>query len=86
MTSTRAARNSTPAVNVHNENPSLVALGKLTYTNPRATHKPTNQRNPAQPSNPARPSPAHGTPELTNPRTSPAAEPSPVHPPPRISP
>ena len=28
MTSTRAACNSTPAINVHNENPSLIALGK----------------------------------------------------------
>ena len=28
VTSTRAARNSTPAVNLHNENPSLIALGK----------------------------------------------------------
>ena len=37
MTSTRAARISGPAVNLHNENPSLIALGKLTPTNPRAT-------------------------------------------------
>ena len=28
MTSTRAARISGPAVNLHNENPSLIALGK----------------------------------------------------------
>ena len=34
---TVAACNSTPAVNLHNENPTLVALGKLTHTNPRAT-------------------------------------------------
>ena len=36
-TSAGAADNSTPAVNPHNENPTLVALGKLTHTNPRAT-------------------------------------------------
>ena len=48
----RGARVSTPAVNLLNENPTLVALGKLTHTNPRATHEPTNPRThePAQPS------------------------------------
>ena len=35
--STRGERNSTPGVNPHNENPTLIALGKLTRTNPRAT-------------------------------------------------
>ena len=45
---------SAPAVNLHNENPSLVALGKLTHTNPRATHEPAKPRThkPAQPSPP----------------------------------
>ena len=51
----RGKRVSTPAINLLNENPSLVALGKLTHTNPRATsdgrkiipiphpaHEPTN--------------------------------------------
>ena len=33
----RGKRVSTPAINLLNENPSLVALGKLTQTNPRAT-------------------------------------------------
>ena len=47
----RGMRVLTLAVNVLNENPSLVALGKLTHTNPRATHEPTNpQTSPAQPS------------------------------------
>ena len=36
-TSAGAADNSTLAVNPLNENPTLVALGKLTHTNPRAT-------------------------------------------------
>ena len=30
------------AINILNENPTLVALGKLTHTNPRATHELTN--------------------------------------------
>ena len=51
----RGSRVSTPAVNLLNENPSLVALGKLTHTNPRAIHEPTNQPSPAQSS----PHPAH---------------------------
>ena len=46
----RGKRVSTPAINLLNENPSLVALGKLTHTNPRATHEPTNQPSPGQPS------------------------------------
>ena len=48
----RGKRISTPAINLLNENPSLVALGKLTHTNPRATHEPTSPRphEPAQPS------------------------------------
>ena len=33
MTSTSAARNSTPAVNLLNENPSLIALGKKILKN-----------------------------------------------------
>ena len=36
MTSPRGSDISTPDVNSLNENPSLIALGKLTHTNPRA--------------------------------------------------
>ena len=50
---------SAPAINLLNENPSLVALGKLTHTNPRAAHEPTNPQThkPVQ-CIPAQPSPA----------------------------
>ena len=50
----RGSRISAPAINLLNENPSLVALGKLTHTNPRATHEPAKPRThkPAQPSPP----------------------------------
>ena len=66
-----------PAVNLLNENPSLVALGKLTHTNPRATHEPTNpQTSLAQPS-PAQPSPSPT--QRTNPRTYEPKQPSPAH-------
>ena len=68
----RGKRVSTPAINLLNENPSLVALGKLTHTNPRATHEPTNPRtSPAQSS----PSPT----QRTNPRTYEQKQPSPGH-------
>ena len=67
----RGTRVSTPAVNLLNENPSLVALGKLTHTNPRATHEPTNpQTSPAQPSHP-HPPPSARTHEPMN-KSSPA--------------
>ena len=67
----RGSRVSTPAINLLNENPSLVALGKLTHTNPRATHEPTNpQTSPAQPSHP-HPPPSARTHEPMN-KSSPA--------------
>ena len=66
----RGKRVSTPAINLLNENPSLVALGKLTHTNPRATHEPTNQPSPAQPSHP-HPPPSARTHEPMN-KSSPA--------------
>ena len=40
----RADDNLIPAEDVLNKNPSHVALGKLTHTNPRANHEPTNPR------------------------------------------
>ena len=43
-TLTRAECNSTPAVNLDNENPTLTALGKLTHTNPKALGARTDGR------------------------------------------